>query len=534
MANSESVRFTISTQDQYCRYLDVKLPLYPCSPTVTGLFGQHLKDFGIVLPYKISAYDLVFSGILTPSLYVELPVDYFESLNNFPELTSDFSGSYDQDAAWHKMHIRPSTPSGLNDLLHPYDYELKEKFVEKFCVTSISEPHIHNHKNGREFIAAEAYLPFWHIYALANSYYRYRFAESLMNEDEGRKRVMEILRHDATSFTKEYSDTFERVSWYKTIISIAYESRADFSNGEIFDFSQKYSKADIGLLKEDLKKLMRLYSEWSSQIKKHGCSVLQNACDSLTQDIYYICVQLQFLGCSSEELFDKFKYESRSISIMSLHEILDNEKYLFKEMFTSYGKHYCSEVKELQEEITDSVYYGLYDVEGFDAWIRAFNDIHKNLNRKNKPKATFNQFRIIDSLIIITIRTEIVLRELFRSSVGDNSNEDMKKLLSSCVDHVDDFSKCVLSQVIASYEVTNLKLMPQEIFAKIDEIDGFKKWSKGQVYCFKAILKFVTARNYFAHHAYKDSEINTRPSSLAGEIIKASVVTLLFINKHKV
>ena len=529
-------RFSIDSNDQYCRYLDIKLPLYPSRSLSSGRFGQLLKDFGIIFPFKITIFDLVFSKIFKPSLYVELPKSYFDSWDNFPLLSSNFTDPHDPDASWYNIRIIPSKSNDLHDYLHPYDWELKETFVKKFQSDLVEKPIEHQHKNGSKFIAGEAYLPFWILYALANSYYRYRHAALIIIGNDAKERVLGIIKQDVSRFSDKYAQIFERNSWFKTMLTIAYYSKNEFDYLKLFEFSKNYSNVDQNILKDDLKKLMCLYTEWSGQIKKHGCSVLTNACRHLTLDIYYIFEQLRLLGCSEDELFDEFSYPNRNINIMPLYEILNYEKILFRQTFISFGKHYCSEIAILQPEFINSVYERLYEIKGFDAWIRAFNDIHKNLNNGKKSKATFDQFRIIDSLIVIAIRTEIVIREMFRPIMGDEkSNATMKVLLKNIYEHIDDFGQYILSQVRNGeiYKITELHDMPTQIFKQIEEIKKYNLWKNEQFYYFKAFVKFITARNYFAHHAYKDSEINEPLSSLAAEIIKACIVTLLFINKHK-
>lgn len=529
-------KFSIDSNDKYCRYLDIQLPLYPSHASSSGRFGQQLKDFGIIFPSKITIFDLVFSEIFKPSLYVELPKSYFDSWDNFPLLSANFINSHDSDVGWYNMHILPSETNDLHEYLHPYDWQLKETFVKKFQSDLVEKPIEHQHKNGNKFIAGEVYLPFWTLYALANSYYRYRHVASIISGNDAKERVLDIIKQDVSRFSSKYAQIFERNSWFKTILAIAYYSENEVSYRELFEFSKHYSNVNQSLLKEDLKNLMCLYTEWSAQIKKHGCSVLTTACRHLTLDIYYIFEQLKLLGCLGDDLFYEFSYPSRSINIMPLHEILNYEKILFRQIFISFGKHYCSDTKALEQEFTDSVYARLYDIKGFDAWIRAFNDIHKNINNRRKSKATFDQFRIIDSLIVITIRTEIVIRELFRPIMGDaKSNAAMKVLLKNIDERIDDFGQCILSQVCNReiYKITELHDMPTQIFKQIEEIKKYNLWKNEQFYYFKEFLKFITARNYFAHHAYKDSEINEPLSSLAAEIIKACIVTLLFINKHK-
>jgi hypothetical protein len=54
-----------------------------------------------------------------------------------------------------------------------------------------------------------------------------------------------------------------------------------------------------------------------------------------------------------------------------------------------------------------------------------------------------------------------------------------------------------------------------------------KNYSREDMNLIRVVLKFITARNYFAHHAYKDDVLNNKLSPLALEVIRSNLATLL-------
>ena len=109
------------------------------------------------------------------------------------------------------------------------------------------------------------------------------------------------------------------------------------------------------------------------------------------------------------------------------------------------------------------------------------------------------------------------LKQLFKN-VGENSHMGNK-----------------VTQVFnAVSERTNWKLAelherPEDVFTKIEECKVDKQWTAEQKFFFKSILKFVTSRNYFAHHYYLDHNFESHTSELCGDIVKASLHTVLYM-----
>ena len=71
----------------------------------------------------------------------------------------------------------------------------------------------------------------------------------------------------------------------------------------------------------------------------------------------------------------------------------------------------------------------------------------------------------------------------------------------------------------------------RNIFKEIDTCTAGKgKWDKEVLFYFKQILKFVAARIYFAHHFYKDDDLNHQTSDLVRNILKACIDSLLYFS----
>lgn len=520
------------SSDMHCRYLNIDLPLLPRSSAYNGQFGAELKNIGMEkFPYGIHPSELVSRGILKPALYVELPKEYFKNWKNFPECPRNGEDDTAYTAGMYMLDLLPQTYKELRDFIHPYDGELQQSFVQKYRAEVPVNFLEHQHSNCNKYIAAEVYLPYWHTYALADSFYSYRHAAILLSAQDGKERVLKIIGRSAKRFFAKYAITFDRISWYKTIVTGLQFSESNHTRGEAFSLAQEYSVVTGDVLKEDLNLLLELDAAWKNQIRQHGCLVLENARKNLSKDVYLIYEQLCLLGVTSKSIFDEFQASDRNASITPLHEVLNAEYYIFRQSFASNGSHYCIQIKEWGYECKDSVFDALIQVPGFDAWMRSFHDLHHTLNDQNAQLATFKQDRIVDALIVMSVRTEVVLREMFRPILQDQSDDTIVVFLKKVVDRLPKGKKEVLETCCNEIaQRTKLNEKPTNIFV---EIGSFKpnNWSKEKIHFLQAILKFITARNYFAHHAYKDDELNYRTSMLALEVLQSLLATLLFFQQ---
>ncbi len=522
-----------SDYELYCRYLSINLPLTPRSPTYKGKFGAYLQEIGVEsLPFKVSLLELVTAGVLKPSLLVNLPREYFDSWTNFPQCTAQPDIQDHDTAGYYSLYIMRDRVGDLHDLLHPYDYEIKSSFVELYQSDEIENYQILEHPNGSKYIAAEVYIPYWQAYAIASCYYKLRHAASFSSD--AKELVMDMMRKQTNTFFEKYGQAFERASWFKTIVAGDQRSNSHFTYGELMELSQANVNVSIELLKADLRNLLELDAEWLSIINKIGCTVLEKTRLQLTKDVYLIYAQLQLLGLSADEIYDEFSPESQGENYTPLWEILRIEGFGMKKSFISFGQYYCHSIAEWGYSCTEDIFASLSHVKGFDAWMRAFYDLHLSINDPIKPLVSFKQSRIVDALIVMSVRTEIVLREMFRNELGDEkSDQTIVDFLKSTISLLEEESSKFLETACGKVsEMTKLNNRPHDIFATIDDMK-IKCASKKKMFFIRAILKFITARNYFAHHAYKDDELNVRPSKLAGEILESLIATLLFFEESR-
>ena len=532
---NESRRVSFCTDEISCRYLNIDLPMSLRSPTYTGRFGQQLKKFGIEkLPFGITLSELVLCDALVPSLYVALPKEYFDTWKNFPECPrqSDFDDG--GMVGMYACQPMPQLATFLHDLLHPYDGELRSSFRESFETEIPESLSVCDHANGGKYIPAEAYLPYWQVYALAGNFHKYRHAEIFLSPDVGRPRCLQLIKSAARSFIEKHDDAFKRISWYKTISASSNFSQVKFKKVQLIEFAKTRANLTVNILKEDLRLLLELDADWHSTLKKFGCTVLEKARSSLSKDIYLIYEQLQLLGAPASSIFEDFTPDIYRAHYTPLNDVLQAEGYGFKKSFTLLGAHYCGQIQRWGYDCTDDVFDSLIQVRGFDAWIRAFHDLHESINDPNKRPVSFRQNRIVDALIVMAVRTEIVLREMFRSLLNAASDESIVDFLKAIKCHIADRKQKIIGEASSknNSECTKLHQRPSSLFAEIEKI-SFEKWSKEDIFFLHALLKFITARNYFAHHAYKDDEVNIQTSTLSKHILEILLSTLLFFHKNK-
>lgn len=532
---NENRRVSYSSNEVSCRYLGINLPLSLRSPSYTGEFGEQLREIGIEkFPFGITLSDLVLCGAVKPSLFVTLPREYFDEWINFPECPRESRNDENAFVGMFSCQPLPQRANDLNDLLHPYDAELKATFSEKYRASVPESFLVCNHSSGGNYIPAEAYLPYWQIYALAGNFHKYRHAESFLSPEVGRAGCLQLKKSASTTFIKKYGDAFDRVSWYKTIAACANFCHMNVTNGQLLEVTQKHTNINVDLLIEDLRLLLELDAEWHSILKNNGCTVLEKARSALSKDIYLIYEQLRLLGTPANCIFEDFTPNGFDASYTPLHDVLQSEGYGFKKTFVSLGSHYCCQVKKWGYDCTEDVFESLIQIPGFDAWIRAFHDLHESINDPKKRPVSFRQNRIVDALIVMSVRTEIVLREMFRPALNATSDVSIVEFLKAIKFHMVDEKQKIISEASSkdNSECTKLHQRPSSLFAEIERI-SFGKWSKEDIFFLHALLKFITARNYFAHHAYKDDEVNIQTSNLSKHILEILLATLLFFHKNK-
>lgn len=156
--------------------------------------------------------------------------------------------------------------------------------------------------------------------------------------------------------------------------------------------------------------------------------------------------------------------------------------------------------------------------------------MHKSINHKSA--IDFNQPRIIDFLIVITIRTEIVIRDMYINHLKmKDSPDNLFDVLKGIAGALKDKKMAkVLESLHNDKAKTKLNDKPENIFINIEAIKQKDGWNEEMMCFYKQILKFVTSRNYFAHHSYKDESINSSQSNIAADVLKSCIQSLVFLD----
>lgn len=138
----------------------------------------------------------------------------------------------------------------------------------------------------------------------------------------------------------------------------------------------------------------------------------------------------------------------------------------------------------------------------------------------------------MDYMIVMTTRTEIVIRDMYLKylSKEDAPSKILHVLKELAMATKDKKRAKVLEALGNDWDKTMLNAKPEDMFATINSIESKKGWNEEMMCFYKQILKFVTSRNYFAHHSYKDEAINTSRSNVTANVLKACVQSLIFLD----
>lgn len=527
-------RVRYSSDEIYSRYLGVSLPVSKGHQFCEGRFGKFLKNrLGVKkIPYNINLLELISSGCITPKLTIELPCSYFENWTNFPYCPRQGSeDEHDEIIGLYSYEAVPFHNDDLKDIIHPYDGDLKNEFVERYRKDFPLENTTYQHPNGRRYKAEEVYFSYWQGLALASSIHKINNINLHLPLEKGVEKTKEIIKCTIEDFCDLYGDSFERVSWYRTATAVGQHSKIIYSYKEVVEELSKYREVDRDILIGDLKNLLCLYKKWNDILDNFGCVVIGKAIEVLRKDIYLVFEQLCILGDDKDLLFEKFNYGRCPREWAKLSEALYFEEYSLKNFFEVTLDNYCSRVKAWGYECTPEVFDYFSKIDGFYPWIRSLHDLHENMRWNGE--VNFSQPRIVDCLIIASVRTEIIIREMLRVSFEDlkgfDADSDFMRVLLSVGHQTKGGDGDVLKQVKSESSITKLNNRPDNIFLMIEET-SYRGWSKKDIVSLRSVLKFVCVRNYFAHHAYKDESFDSATSDLASETLKSLVETLLFFH----
>jgi len=532
---------TYSSADMYCRYLDASLSHGYCSGICGGRFGNYLKNrFALEkLPYDIKISKLITAGALSPDLFVLLPESYFRNWINFPMCPACWSeekNEVEEAANNYYIDYFRLTELALNDLLHPYDLEpLNQKFVQRFESNIPRRLKVINLAKYRSFLPFEAYFAYWRGYVLAEALTGYLDIDRFLSKKQGTATIIKRIFSVNDDWNQKYKNIFQRLSLYRNAMSVieSRHSKCELTYKQISDFLLNTAKTNAETLESDLEQLLTLYDRWQYHIEKYGSLHLNKALELLTQDIYFLfewlCIST---GLGEDYYFKKWSYEHRQpTGWVQLQKIIAYEEFDLKETFTSYTKFYCEEIEVFGYATNlDKTYLGLCEIDSFAPWLRSFSDMHKSIN--NNAIIYFNQPRILDYMIVLTTRTEIVIRDMYLKYLSKKDTPSkMLHVLKELAMAIKDKKRVKVFESLGNdWDKTMLNAKPEDMFATINSIECQKGWNEEMMYFYKQILKFVTSRNYFAHHSYKDEAINTSRSAVTADVLKSCIQSLIFLD----
>lgn len=528
----------LDNNNKYSNYLPIQANYLNHSGLCGGKYAAFLKNnFDLrQLPYNIKLLDLIIASPSCYELYIDLPSEIFENWENYPCLTGGanmpnpelcVAFSYDFEFAEVKS-------TEVQDFLHPYDLELKESFVQKYKVTKkINSIAKLQHANGRFFYSCEVYLAHWRSYILIDTIVDCKFIENYLLCAEGTKRFKQKFVEKNEYWNQHYKKNLDIVSTYRSVITRAGNQVVD----KVF-FAKLLNILDINEknIEEVIEDLLIIYQNFKSKKDRNKLTDLNGALNLLQQDIYFMVEWLEILGVERSRMYEKWSYPSRVpkrwaqlIDVLPRKEVVDkidllrySRYYLEQEIFEKWLSTNNLEIKDTVEI--------LLTLETSEVWIRKFCELHREI-QSTKESIRFDYPLIVDSLLVLTIRTESILKERLEQLSGNSINL-LKDVFKKLADYGNEKNKRVLQNVQTllskDNELTRLEKKPEDILDKIRSLDMSKNLNNCDKHFLKSILTFITLRNYFAHHYYKDNELNYITSVLGKEVIKACLTTIIF------
>ncbi|TIH19275.1 hypothetical protein D0S45_03585 [Marinifilum sp. JC120] len=541
---------TSDESDLYCRYLNVGLLFYGradmCSSRFLSVSTQVTGTKK--LPYGVKLVDLIACGALIPELFVQLPEQMFKAWVGYPVLgttSDDLLCEASEAARLYEISISPFYSDGrLTEFCHPYDSSLKEEFVNEFQADIPGNIKLLTHDNGRKFYPYEAYLPYWKSYVLLEALIQCKFIDRYLRGCEGKSRFIDSVRRTESKWAQKYSSTFNRVSWYRTIMAGILKSnvKVQASYGELVEYVLQQCNSSVGDLKEDLKMLLTIYQDWSFGLNRDGITDWQRGLESLKFDVFCVFEMLCYSGEYTEALlYSEWISERDNLGWANLSDVLPVEEILFKQKFGRYVPLYLKGVPlDCGEQSWSDVYDNLAQYAGFECWIRSFCDMHDALNSKtdSKCRVNFKQPRLLDQLLVITIRTEVLLRSILAKHA--EVPFDLKTVftrLSLVIGERNEgksehrVAGQALASAVSAWKLTRLDGAPENIFYFTENSHLGRNWPRERRSIFNLVMSFVTARNYFAHHSYKDLELGNRLDRLPREVLIACLFIVIYVER---
>lgn len=345
-------------------------------------------------------------------------------------------------------------------------------------------------------------------------------------------------------------NAFDRLSYYITAISILSQKRGDLTSENHFSLDRGLPSfiADkinysVEQMEEDMEKLISVREGGLFKALNKNCSY-KPAVELLRRDVYFLLKWICAISRKDKEFYLKNKWPmpddwSWDSYPSFLSKVLKYEDFELKDAFLDCIPLYIENINEKmvprdenqRYDYLSEIYERLVQYDEFKPWNRAFKELHKSLAMNGRMD--FRQTKVIDYLLIITIRTEILVRTYCKEKF-EIKDRDLDNIFCKLASKFNECKKenslfCVIYEEFN--KLTELSGTPEKMFDKIEKYPKKKTWNNETLSCFKSVMKFATARNYFAHHCYKDDEINENTSDTAEKIITSCIETVFIIDK---
>lgn len=387
-----------------------------------------------------------------------------------------------------------------------------------------------NNPNGRRYVPYEVYIPYWQGFLLVIALDDCKFVERYLKREAGIALFKEKLDNKKNLWIK-YSQAFERISHYRTMenrLVIAGTDNTDWTLKEISEYALKISESTLEDIHITLGLLLELYERLSDLKRRDGLQCVSSALDMLKRDIYFAFKWLRGCGFLEGEIFSRWSDSSgQKTGIASLDEVLEFEEFKLKSRFTTFVAVYRQDATEKIKSVDlEQCYERLQVLDGFYPWARAFYDLHEGLNSKSLIELA--QPRILDNLLVLTIRTEILIGAINHERTG-HDKDTLTAVYENLAILFDGEPKRIIEKL---KKLTKLNGRPENLFWQINGFLDEKKLTDDKKDFFKNIMYFIAARNYFAHHSYKDDELDHHMNQICGDVLKACLYSVLYMHVY--
>lgn len=484
------------------------------------------------------------------SRYPELPKDKPDEIDAVADAynllwDSHWFGDQESEALWF-LHpfFRPGNPAG--SLLHEH------QVTNGMIPTSAS----FQHPNGHTVKPVVDYYFHWQGYALIEVLREADcFKTPLLNAPDASERAKHLVgltestQRDVT-YILTYANRWGGLAKPMTWLS---HYRAFRNSSDEFEFRhgvqpgrRKRGAAALAthleITAEQLQGAIKdqflvLAQDWKRAIERK-CRWVVPAWETLRTDVYFAVEWLCLItGKTLDDYLDLWQYTHLGqLRWATLKSVLPFEYYTDREYFLRQAPHYLSDFNKrlpktdcLEGEHMNAAVNGISSKNRhFNSFLSSFRKLHYELSSQPKQPGAidFRNRSPLDYYLLLAIRAETCFRAELqaRGKLGDNGSlEFYMRQLATEIGLDGKATACFESH---HKKVKNLKGMPPDFIEGISALVGANGCSQAPLG--QAMLCCLAARNYFAHHDYRDAALLSEKSSqfLLGGVLLA-VLTLL-------